>query len=346
MYGGGVRAGHPDPETPFRAASIRGHLRFWWRATRGNQFTDWEALRQREGEIWGSTDRVSPVRVSVVCTERPRKRKLLDFKNDLNRRYALFAAYESRENELTDELIQEGGAFEVTLTLRPGFEHLQADINAALWAWLNFGGLGARTRRGAGALYCADYAYWAPDHIVGDSELRPWPSLRGAALVWGKQKMNWHDCWSEVLSFYREFRQDREGRGPTSWPEPDEIRSMTGMSVESPGEGFPRGALGLPIVFHFKDRWDPPDHTLSVKANQPHDSRQGRMNSPVIIRPWAVSAREAIPLLLVLKAPQPDQLYLFAKGEEPRAVDAGVRDGLAELIRRAQKRWNAEAIRL
>jgi CRISPR/Cas system CMR-associated protein Cmr1 (group 7 of RAMP superfamily) len=35
LYGGGVEAGMIDTLTPFRAPSVRGHLRYWWRATCG-----------------------------------------------------------------------------------------------------------------------------------------------------------------------------------------------------------------------------------------------------------------------------------------------------------------------
>ncbi|HEU5375226.1 MAG TPA: type III-B CRISPR module RAMP protein Cmr1, partial [Ktedonobacteraceae bacterium] len=54
LYGGGVTPGEADPVTIIRATEIRGHLRFWWRATRGGQFgDDVAAMQKREGEIWG-----------------------------------------------------------------------------------------------------------------------------------------------------------------------------------------------------------------------------------------------------------------------------------------------------
>ena len=38
LFGGGVDPAKADPVTVVRATEIRGHLRFWWRATRGGQF--------------------------------------------------------------------------------------------------------------------------------------------------------------------------------------------------------------------------------------------------------------------------------------------------------------------
>ena len=63
LYGGGAEAGKNDVEDPFRVPSIRGHLRFWWRATIGGRFTDVESLRRAEAKVWGDTDQASGVRV-------------------------------------------------------------------------------------------------------------------------------------------------------------------------------------------------------------------------------------------------------------------------------------------
>ena len=55
LFGGGVEAGKNDNITPISGKVIRGHLRFWWRATRGGQFNgDLEAMKAREAEIWGA----------------------------------------------------------------------------------------------------------------------------------------------------------------------------------------------------------------------------------------------------------------------------------------------------
>ncbi|NPV63073.1 MAG: type III-B CRISPR module RAMP protein Cmr1 [Methanotrichaceae archaeon] len=51
IFGGGVKVGENDLVTPIRASSIRGHLRFWWRATRGARFETSSQLFDREGEI-------------------------------------------------------------------------------------------------------------------------------------------------------------------------------------------------------------------------------------------------------------------------------------------------------
>lgn len=67
MYGGGVVAGVNEQDRPVRVPSVRGNLRFWWRATRGTAFPSLEELKRREAEIWGSTERASPTWVEVDC---------------------------------------------------------------------------------------------------------------------------------------------------------------------------------------------------------------------------------------------------------------------------------------
>ena len=46
-----------------REASIKGMLRFWWRALYGDE--DYKSMRKRESEIFGSTESKSRVEISV-----------------------------------------------------------------------------------------------------------------------------------------------------------------------------------------------------------------------------------------------------------------------------------------
>src|SRR6266545_7207593 len=55
LFGGGVEPGLADPVTTIRATEIRGHLRFWWRATRGGQFNGTlEKMKEVEDAIFGA----------------------------------------------------------------------------------------------------------------------------------------------------------------------------------------------------------------------------------------------------------------------------------------------------
>jgi hypothetical protein len=72
------------------------------------------------------------------------------------------------------------------------------------------------------------------------------------------------------------------------------------------------------------------------------------MASPVILKPWAISATEAIPLLLALRAPGPDNLIL-RQGKDQRddmPVEQGTRPVLEELIQRAADGWQGRKLAL
>src|ERR1039457_479664 len=72
MFGGGVSPGQIDASLPIRASSVRGHLRFWWRATCGAEFDSIDKLREEETKVWGSSEQRSAVEACIsVSTARP-----------------------------------------------------------------------------------------------------------------------------------------------------------------------------------------------------------------------------------------------------------------------------------
>jgi len=204
MFGGGVVAGHPDDRFPVRPTAIRGHLRFWWRVTCGHRYPLTAACRpgqvdrrQREEEIWGSTETPSAVQVEIAADRLsevgfrwraepgcdPRQTEF-GFRKYGALSYALFPARpepgEQTGRRRIDRIVRESLSFRLKLTFptesrlteirqreigRLGKQGVKADqlplgrvadisaeVDAALNAWLTFGGLGARTRRGLGAI--------------------------------------------------------------------------------------------------------------------------------------------------------------------------------------------------
>lgn len=137
IFGGGAQPGVNDPNM-VRGSAIRGHLRFWWRASRG-ACCSLSELRKREGEIWGTTSSPSKVivRVTNVNPTNPEP----------------WTEYPVRKGD--QEAIM--GEFQLTLEW-PEQGDIGKEVEAALWAWTNFGGLGSRTRRGCGSLYLASMA--------------------------------------------------------------------------------------------------------------------------------------------------------------------------------------------
>lgn len=256
MAGGGVKAGEVDQTRPVRVPSIKGHLRYWWRMmNRNNPDKD-----TRESEIWGSTD--NPGKVYVSISEQPNVNLRycndnFNFKRYGPENYALFSLLPNQKAPGKNIAHED---FTFTLNLRYP-EKYNNDVRLALSAWLYFGGLGARTRRGCGSLSCDK----TPAKLGEILQAAPYITL------WLKSANDSMSAWSYAVQKYRDYRQKRnrgQGNRPgrSNWPEADSLRQITGRAdnrhrnpITSPLPSFPRAALGMPIIFHFKDRDDPRD---------------------------------------------------------------------------------------
>jgi CRISPR-associated protein Cmr1 len=216
-------------------------------------------------------------------------------------------------------------------------DDITPDIEAAIWAWTNFGGIGSRARRGCGALFCRETAPASVESIgdwykgylkavgLDQQNLRAWPTLPEKILI-GSTAGKPVDEWAKVIEIMRSFRQGVGiGRNPGSskmpgrsrWPEPETIRKITGSRMPKyqrlshiPDDSFPRAELGLPIVFHFKDGQDPPESELCPVGKM-------RMASPIILRPMAFGdGSKAVQLIIWLSTEPLNQVELKVKGSK------------------------------
>lgn len=344
MFGGGVKAGEPDQSLPIRGTSIRGQLQHWWRATQGVMFKTGPELHNAQTEVWGSTDRASPVEVEVrnVRADQPLACAAYSPRNDgrlqMNWRepfgnsvlpYALFPFQGQLSNDRR-RIEKEPATFirNAEFTLRVRFpKACQADVESSVWAWVNFGGLGARTRRGCGALFCEQLApkdvgqlsAWLTATGLPIEAIREWPTLPKSILI-RPEDGDPLSVWDWLIGLYRYFRQGEEfarnpGPGRSLYPEPETIRRITGQrwtkheAWDDMPDGFPRAELGLPIVFHFKDenRGEPSRTTLNPYVD---GAALERMASPLILKPLALANRKAVPLILPLTTTGVQQVEL------------------------------------
>jgi CRISPR-associated protein Cmr1 len=337
LFGGGVETGRSDTEWPVSGKAIRGQLRFWWRATRGGLCDTVADLKEAEDERWGATGQPSPI-IVVVGSQRSgnlqhafkgrwrrntRGNWAWQFRGD-DTVAPVYAAFplrpeedESRRPALDDSrretpwadygAVLQGVEFVLRLEYPAG---LRADVEAALWAWETFGGVGARTRRGFGApsLVAVDERLVAitdatahildglRHHVVEGT----WPD--GVTHVSRSLRFKVTSLsWQALIRRLQDFRQARspgdEPNAPSRsrWPEPDAIRRITGKWSRHRGHNpvhpverkFPRAVFGLPIIFHFKDGLEGPGDT---RDRDPYDTTlQGpehdRLASRLILRP-------------------------------------------------------------
>ena len=345
VFGGGVDPKQPDPVTPVRVPSIRGQLRFWWRATHAD--LSLSELRRREELIFGGVhgDKPTPSAVAVTVTKQPsRPRRLEVFvrgnafelvhKSLTALAYGAFPLRGSAPERAHDALFIYEAPFEISLRFRPvaGLQ-VEDEVRRALWAWLHFGGLGGRTRRGFGALELVSARGWELPSIEAGwpTERRrdevEWPVLPRSAGEVGRaprKLANGRDAQERLLDLLRRMRQGDLGRKPNQprpgrsyWPEPDALRKVHGITsgrhstpIHSPRiDKFPRAAFGTPIIFQFKTEpgeREPLDTTLVPTARvEGKVTPLHRLASSLVLRPHAVGdgAYEAMAVRLVHPAP-------------------------------------------
>ncbi len=315
LWGGGVEPNTKDPVKLIRGSEIRGNLRFWWRALRGNQrgpkLSD---MRELENSIWGSTENPSPVSISVnvegIITEIPPEYYRGERIN--------IGHYRSRDSYVTfplrktDSMLWEGVKFDLTVKYPID---IGVEVEAALWAWETFGGIGARTRRGFGAIECVNIECTNTaskkfiklsfeeklaeiKSRISDNSFPPGVSHLSKDMQFklidntNNHPMGAMEALRDLVKEYRRFRQSRNDENRSEWPEPDIIRRNTkGYWRHKPEHKvvakMPRAVFGLPIVFEFKrydhGRQDPEKTTLQGKGEI------DRMASPLILRPIALA---------------------------------------------------------
>jgi CRISPR-associated protein Cmr1 len=345
---GGVFPGETDPVTPVRTSSIRGQLRFWWRATMGADCKDSQVLADREGEIWGTTERESRVQLSVdivsegmseECASRTGGSKFPKPNQDYPG-YVIFP-FQGTTQDPEIKKAQKGVIFNLHLACP---EEVRRDAETALWAFCNFGGLGARTRRGCGALFCKDFAPSDRSELGkaiqkyrrNDTPEHPWPELFTALHIKDNGNSNAISAWKQSIQTLQTFRQGNDiGRNPgedpkrpgrSRWPEPETIRKITGSRdlkhqrmAAVPDDGFPRADFGLPIIFQFQSNTDPKvSQLLPYFPEKRADEKEGnRMASPLILRPLLFKDGKAASMILFLRTPPLEAVILQpSRGDE------------------------------
>lgn len=363
MHGAGVtskEASKPhDRVTPIRVASIRGQLRFWWRACgRVDPIQDAAHLHRLEAAIWGSTTQPSSITIRASQPRTPPRSVEVFTMDDRNRyspadgmREVAYGAFPLKPRDGSGEhpgTLHDLSASTFSLEVRCRAEHIN-DIEDAIFAWALFGGLGGRTRRGFGAVELQ------PPATDGEADTRPLhipvpgeflarlaprhtlpglPTLVGAKLrLSGTSHRTAQSAWKSALGALQAFRQRPGlGRNPVNpatkrpgrsrWPEPDAIRSI----LANRGSTYAHQVLCSIRKFPRASFGLPIIFHFSTNGDpvdttlRPQDHE--RLASPLILRPLAHGADyRALALILQSTAPF-EPLALVPRGGQARAVQA------------------------
>ncbi|MGQ0536801.1 MAG: type III-B CRISPR module RAMP protein Cmr1, partial [Methanobacteriota archaeon] len=245
ILGGGSQTRSIDDVDVIRPATVRGHLRFWWRALHGHQFHRPADLYAAESALWGRAATDEGGRSAVEIRIDVNQAGGID-DSDIHLQqtpgaYALWPA-RAETRQITKRPAprrKPGTSFTLTLAAP---EDSEAAVRNAVRAWLLFGGYGSRTRRGLGGFtVLEDMGSWLPASATRDALTTlfgrdvlaspgrvavdvPW--LAGASLQVGGAETNAIGAWTIALDWLKDFRQGTSGQ--------------PGARAREPGTGKPQ----------------------------------------------------------------------------------------------------------
>jgi hypothetical protein len=305
IFKGGSSTAQIDVGRPFRAPSIRGALRYWWRAT--SSLRSVSDLREREGRVFGGVfdgPVASAVSVDVLRqTSTPGPRPA-------NKPYAFGVTGRPAVGDVAGRQVHLGATGTLRLAWRDA--SYSVELEGALRAWLLLGGVGSRSRRAAGSVWWDGTGIQAPktvvDYVAMVSALvpqrtdAPWPTLFGGTLLVGPAYRDADAAWTEGLDGMRDVRAS-QGVRPSfvARREPHLNVWKNEDYVHLHGHGpfrSARAALGLPVRFM---------GTMGIFGMSPYGFN--RYPSPVHMKVIRLSDGYH-PVYIALRGPMPDRLEM------------------------------------
>jgi len=229
-----------------RPPSIRGALRFWFRAMMGGVVGgNLEKVSLLEAKVLGDTDQASRIGIRVDATLPPTRDWDFQARDNPGIVYLGYGLSGSRTSPRRVYVSPDSGDFKFCVTLSFQDESVGRVAIGAWWLLTEFGGLGARTRRGFGSIGVSqvvgklpsglqslftpprgDIANWLRENLglvrnsfaefAGEDIQEPTDSLFPMITrnLWSCLVLdNSFDSWNEALNWigqeFRKFREDR-----------------------------------------------------------------------------------------------------------------------------------------
>jgi len=210
--------GADQNEAELRVPSIKGMLRFWWRAISDKSTIS--DLKEEEGELFGSTDEKSKIFIKIDNPDISVSKNLFNgkkFKVETSRgtfpidilhylAYGPLNYVKGKGNVVIKEYIPAGEKFVLSIIAQKSvFE----EIDKALSYLLTFGGIGAKSRNGFGSLYCENIQYITDFKKSG--ALKKYTSFSSnTRLIKFSAHKRWEDALSEIGLAYKDARLSLE----------------------------------------------------------------------------------------------------------------------------------------
>lgn len=204
-----------------RAASIKGLLRFWWRAI--HPIHNLDELKKRESAVFGSAmnDSLSksPFSMFIETKKIEIKDKIAEgkkvevvrqnkkFKIDIFT-YLALGIYDPSIHNWSRKHIAPGSTF--ILHCMYTSEAVKDEVEKALSALIHYGGMGAKSRNGFGSVYSKDVPIIEFHKKIATDEAKYTSFSKKSQLFAFNVHNKWEDALSEIGIAYRTMRLSQE----------------------------------------------------------------------------------------------------------------------------------------
>ncbi|OPX37917.1 MAG: type III-B CRISPR module RAMP protein Cmr1 [Desulfobacteraceae bacterium 4484_190.1] len=216
--------GGADPrKAELRAPSIKGALRFWWRALYGSD--DLEDMKKRENAIFGSTSQKASFSVKLKDIDNvrfglgglprgamiPTQSKGKTFHISIIE-YLAYGLCEYNKAEKKNVYIREhlspGTKFKIVLVIR--YQSAERQILDSLSMLANYGGLGSHSRNGFGSIHLTEIS----NRLEMRGDPKSFTSLSSKSVLFDQfePRSKWEDALSEIGIAYRKARKSLDAK--------------------------------------------------------------------------------------------------------------------------------------
>ena len=264
--------GGADKEAEFRVAPFKSGIRYWWRVLYGRQYGN--DIKKIEDSIFGSTDRVSSLRLKLTIPNEPKN--CISSEKLIGQTFKTTHQGHEKSPNILDYL-----AFgkctsyikadtSITLTLKISNPEYSDQIKDAVKMFFKYGGIGGRSRNGFGSMFIKDGDYNFSKKVTVSNELFEISviSNKSKFFITKEKFRNWEDALSEVGIAYQSARTSLENkhsferRGLVARPiearnenipsniKKDRRPKTFYLGVQKTDDGFQGYIICLPIKFH------------------------------------------------------------------------------------------------
>ncbi|MGH3090413.1 MAG: type III-B CRISPR module RAMP protein Cmr1, partial [Rubrobacteraceae bacterium] len=320
--------GADQAKAELRVPSLRGLLRFWWRAVQPPMSPT--ELRGEENKLFGSTD-TGQSKFLMGIPDENNKPLPAGTKVDNSIGYLGYgiAGYirEQREVQTTRDALDAGGRFTLRLIFKKGAAERKGELLDAVWCLTHLGGMGSRSRRGFGSMVVtgvegADFPELpgSPEELkeriegkfrnLNLSERGGLPeytalSRHVSAVVWPTGDKSWENALRTLGDRLNGFRSAQ--RTDRFLDDRDLIRDYA-FEGKKPTRSPDRAAFGLPHHYFFKQ--------TKTQVNV-SGARHDRRASPLFIHLHELRGGEHAAVLRLIPA------RFLPEGEEVKIGPAG-----------------------